>query len=667
VSTSPEAAAVEQPPKYSAEDLKDPAKRTDILTEYTTDLGTKPSWEVDSLMEKAVHEGVLTRASGDEAHADDIFDGLEVKPGVSDEPELRKFLVELKNQKEAALYKEKEDEVLQEVAAQPDKAAQIVRIGQLIQKSVRQEEIDVTKPVERRAGRKERTDSRTGKVIPGTPDTPAKDAVLESHNRRQDVILRVFEAVKNWEDPNTNQPHFGNIELMLLRDEINKVGQRKDDILKDERTRTERAKLHDKQSSELRAKQARDRIEAVKAGAAQDSELGLNRVTLPKGSYVENPTQETIAAGVVAKTGRLKMDIEAVDGGVHQAALADDAQFEQDHKLGTGDLAVERAHAQALAEVKQREQDAGLRAIDALSPADREIHDRHERERAEKSPAEIQEMRNTAHDEAIEEAKAGRDSHVAGVEAVRERYQKIIDTTPDANMKLALGKERDAAMLAEQQRWEATTKETAAKVSEFLTNATEHKPDHKRIDFKDTLLDEKAMALRTSLGLVETPFLEEKHGGLLHWRRKNRGPKTVESYFRVPGNENVMVLERRNRRSGELISQTIISTEKPIRKRGRGEVPPSEVRAIRNGIREEDRTAQIAGKGKVSSWLGGSLNPADFVNVGLGSGKKIDGGIDNQGGVYAEKYGADARKMSQFKYNSKRRGGFLYWVSNGRW
>jgi hypothetical protein len=62
----------------------------------------------------------------------------------------------------------------------------------------------------------------------------------------------------------------------------------------------------------------------------------------------------------------------------------------------------------------------------------------------------------------------------------------------------------------------------------------------------------------------------------------------------------------------------------------------------------------------------GSREIGDFVKVGLGVGKAIDGGAGGSGGVYTD-YGASNADLNQFKFaRNKRQGGFLYWLTGGR-
>ncbi len=187
----------------------------------------------------------------------------------------------------------------------------------------------------------------------------------------------------------------------------------------------------------------------------------------------------------------------------------------------------------------------------------------------------------------------------------------------------------------------------------------------------DPDLEDKARNRRIALDAVPTPFLERKTGGA-NWlkqathvfskdRAKYRStPKVAESYFRVPGRNNVMVVERHIDKTGELLSQSIITTNNDIRERRswlrnidgtrilKGELPPNETMKSIRAVGAADEATLRSG-----DWRGDLRY------------KKRKGAINGLDGVYA-RYGATDEDLAKFKQGSRKRGGFLFWLSGGR-
>ncbi len=342
------------------------------------------------------------------------------------------------------------------------------------------------------------------------------------------------------------------------------------------------------------------------------------------------------------------------------------AEADQIAKLGNRDIDIDRARAAALAENSARSGEGQVRAQRVAEKA---------KDTQDKRNAQILKFGDMPEDIKAAEVEATKINDAKTKSEVYQEYQRRIDSTTDEVERKALMGARDMEFGAEQDSQAEAAKERVKIVADSMIFAREargaaskHEVTNKEpIVLGTPQAEEKALARHQALGLDAVPFHEDKHGGLFHFK-KNRGPKVVEAYFRVPGNDNLVVVERRKRSNGELISQNTTTTEKPIRKRGGAELPPRELRGVLDGIRVKDNAElQSRATGPLSRFLGGSSSPGDFVNVGWGSGKEIDGGANNSGGIYGDKYKATRDQMNKYKYGGKkRRGGFWFWASGGR-
>jgi hypothetical protein len=155
---------------------------------------------------------------------------------------------------------------------------------------------------------------------------------------------------------------------------------------------------------------------------------------------------------------------------------------------------------------------------------------------------------------------------------------------------------------------------------------------------------------------------------------KAKGPKMVEMfYFADNGkNKNLVVVERRNRRTGELVSQTVMSTAEAAKERilGTGPIllPPKEVKDKLNDVRDSD-TRQLVEK---TGAIAGTRTIGDLVRTDFDMGSAIDG----PGGVYEQQINQiqDPAERALAERNLKRMknrgiidraGGFMYWMRPG--
>jgi hypothetical protein len=235
---------------------------------------------------------------------------------------------------------------------------------------------------------------------------------------------------------------------------------------------------------------------------------------------------------------------------------------------------------------------------------------------------------------------------------VYERMAPLIAAEPDMVRRQELERQRDAAIREVKDLLVRNGAEDAKATVSALEAASHHEASRATITFADKRAEERAQLRHGRLGLEPMPFLEVKSGGLMHLSEKKRGPKVLESYFRVPGNDHLLMVERRKRRSGDLVSQTIVTTERPLRETSRGHyLPPHEVRGVVADVREHDRKA-LTGKSS-----GYTTSVGDYFGSGSGSGAFYD-----DGGVYA-RYGASRAERSRYR---RRRGGFFFWLSGER-
>jgi hypothetical protein len=653
---SPETSTAEAP-KYSETDLQDPAKRAAVVAEYTTDLGTKASWEIDALVKKGVAEGVFKKADPEDPNArpDDMFEGLELQPGALDESgELGGLLARVKANMERAVDGEEYDRLAREMTALPSAAAQVERMGGLIEEAFLSGAVDVTKPVPGRQGRAARVDRN--RTIPGVDAIAAVPARLVAHDRLQTVKLKALQAMMN-------DPMFSEDDRKTFQDRIYDIGQRRDEIKKEEEQRIVRAKAHDQREQANRVEAARKLVKDADAGREQIKELGLHQVTMKAGEKVDTtnidpsyltPSIEVDSAGnnvlvppkVDPKTGELRQDITVTDEKIVDEAT----KMLEQHNL---EMQFGREGAQKELERRAKEAKANV-PLDKLTPEQQRIHAARQKEMEGKSEKQMANIRAKAHEEARK-----MDSQAAAQEDVREYYQSAIDAEPDIIIKRELEAARDEAVMAERERQGEVNKQAAKRraeainedkdaVSTAINSSSDRKSWHSRIDVSSSHLQERALARREKLGFGALPFRAKTKGGV------------VEAYFRTPGNEHLILFERYDTRTGDLLSQTVITTKEPIRRGIRGgQFPPREVEPLTLEARQGDNGPLDAKRGRGLGRLAGVAGDARRKFFGGPSWMTKNDPIDGENGVYA-KYGATKDQLTDFR--AQRNGSFLYWI-----
>jgi hypothetical protein len=309
-----------------------------------------------------------------------------------------------------------------------------------------------------------------------------------------------------------------------------------------------------------------------------------------------------------------------------------------------GRLEAELKAVRARAEAMEK----SLRALDDYMHPDR-VHDK--AEALEQAYAQAEEMLwpDRIHDEG--EAQSQGLALDAEARAQAERHQawtESINSQTDPALRRELEKQRDQDMLDVVTRSRNVTADTAKFLREVINKAAHpSEVNSMRLDHTDADLAAKAASRRDALSMEPVPFLEVKSGGLLHLDGKKRGPKVLESYYEIPGLENAVVLERRKRSDGELISQTVITSPDGLRHRGDVvTLPPRSIDAVVDTTRDMD-APQLADR---SGWR-------DRV-----SGFRTSNVFDGPQGVYAR----NGATREQRRTRPKRRGGFWYNLTRGR-
>jgi hypothetical protein len=247
---------------------------------------------------------------------------------------------------------------------------------------------------------------------------------------------------------------------------------------------------------------------------------------------------------------------------------------------------------------------------------------------------------------------------------VQKYWDERIAGTRDYREKLNMEVMRNNAVEAERNRFKTISQDTVDSAAVILENARVGRfaVDQLVKGEGETpkMLEDKALARREVLGLEPVPFLELKTGGL-DLNSKVRGPKVIESYFKAPGLENVVVVERRLRENGELVSQTTYTTKEPIRRRrtlrsvtglgDRATLPPLEMHDAVYEQRVTDTEDLTQGKDglfkgrRVREYFSGARTPR-FT------------------GLYGSSYGANPREQNKLN-SSNKRGGFWFGLFGG--
>jgi hypothetical protein len=396
----------------------------------------------------------------------------------------------------------------------------------------------------------------------------------------------------------------------------------------------------------------------------------------------EEESLQTYLQGLSKELPRLR-----TDGSRHRDALEKGANADMAHeareKLRQLD-AIDQQHSLLEDPSKEGNYTANIEATQLREAAERAQQDK------DAQVAGLDDV-NAAHEEALQydrQAKAASEAYVqknAETAGAMALYENLIKAETDIPTRQALEKardeakakleqDRDAAAKSEhdrvggelsaevQRRAEAINAEvqaqadTVSNMHEMKLKAAQGQEDMKTLTDKNL-----ALLVRDSLKLQPFPSLETKVGGF------RKGTKVLESWFVSADDPRLWVLERYNRRTGELISQTMLSTaENPKQDRGRL-LPPDSALGRVGDLRQQDQARLAERPGAKPD---GSMGIREKVNFGRGAGVSID----QYGGVYDEynqrvnptrsafNRGMDLKEHR--KQGSAERGGnsFMYWL-----
>lgn len=492
-----------------------------------------------------------------------------------------------------------------------------------------------------------------------------QDAVEEDRNQEEPEIIARERA------RSARAAESGKAADRALEDLGRRLGLKGDDPALRERANRLRQRFGDGKQGE-----ARDLIDSLGVNKELDSDMaykfaeGTGPVIPKKSDLVPEEPQDRIAKVSNAEELPRQAVLSAIESAKHPAeigALLDQVMAAGQDRRELHDKALMKLEGMY---VKTGAQE--IRAAYAAADARAKIADQQDAKDSQQKPSKTQDGGQQTREE-----EAHR-SH-----RIHQHYQKLIDGETNAERRALLVEARDQTIAAERQRTEEQNREQVIAQTETFTDAlvtarevqlkeqnreswvdtiTIAEPNEKSGGIENfTNIEDWAMARRSALGAEAAPFLEVRQGGVFR-RADRQGPRVVESYFRVEGSDNTVLLERRNRRTGELLSQTVMVSREPIQRRGEafiyGELPSRELRGLIEAVRsvDQDNLRQRSG----NRWGGHSLR--DFVGRPFRTGELFDG----DEGIYAKRYGATPEQLQRLKVNSKRRGGFWYWLSGGR-
>jgi hypothetical protein len=694
VATSPEATEIEGAPRYSVDELRDPTKLGEILKDYLpADIRAMDSAELEHKLQEALKDGLLRpkKVGGEARTVDDTFtDQPELEATIPDAG-VQEVLRELKDRKFAVTLQDTEDALNDNFTKLTPGSDKVDAMKTWFEQAYLQG--DVTLVVTKAA-----IPGKPAKgTAPATPGTPAEYA-WRPKNRREEAIKLAFDQAA------TTNLAVGP-EQDAYKEFPKEAGQHLGELDKQAREQQSKAKVLYEQHQKRMVEDARRRIEAAdkqkedqERGREQTARLGENRVEFKAGTLVENfdpkmqrdhyektsSGKRKLVRAQVDASGRLLRDQEGVDSQIHADALRENERLDLERQYG-------RDRATQI--MTQRERESGMnlsraqRALDAAhlgwqgrEPALRTLaHDLWEQSEPKLSDfGSNGQRREVDPDVAREEAYAA-DREAQGQREVRERYQRMIDAEPDMTIKKQLREAQEAAVKAEVTRQETRT----AEIGQIRAEAMNMAPDiltraQDRVHWVGETLQgysedgtydpramERASARLQALGIQEVrdpvtrritqdgrPFVEMNHG------------RVREAYYRIPGNDNVIVFERYNRRNGELVSQTIMTTHDPIRlsRLGNFPIPPREVSKEVGEVRGRDEAIRKAQEG---TGIRRALRATrDYAGIAAGTGfGTTTGVVEGDNGPYAQR-GIDPIRRRAMRGREGRHGGFFYWFWN---
>ena len=410
----------------------------------------------------------------------------------------------------------------------------------------------------------------------------------------------------------------------------------------------------DHAADRARTKQQREALRTFKAGSADARQAEIDQAHTT--ALREDKTAAEMAAADARYTARLDAATTLERPGLQQQRHETMAQLRHDQAANAPAVLTDAEYQAAQAA------ESGSNSVvrDALPDK-------------AKQPAAYEAALDRLHQDAFDT-----DPDAARQNEVYERHQRVIDSLGNAinaetRQHLIDRRDKEVAAVRGEQVAQKNTKtdnysQAILTREEALDAANKHESWHRRITGGDEQGEAKAAALRQELKLEPMPFLESRSGGLLHWSGRKRGPKVIESYFKQEGptaNGHLMVVERRMRRTGELISQTTMTTEQPLRRRvpliarERVILPPGESNDVVQSVRASDN-AVARRKAHFSDYF---------------SGFRVNAAFDGDNGVYARNLPeahTDAERTANQQYldnhraRKLRRGGITYWLSGNR-
>jgi hypothetical protein len=572
VSTSPEATAEELQPKYTPEDLRnDPAKLAEATKGFEPSvIDSLSSTECDLKLKQAIDNGLIKRNVNEDMRLDDTFGGVELVATTPDVPDVEELLDNLKSRKLEAIREQTQAQLKKELTPLASDEDKVAQLAYMLEQSYRRGDVSLyatkepvpAKPAQQQKGKQgERGYQAARPAVPGQPG----EFIINPTDKRQLAITQAFLAeVGNL--PEEQQDTF--------TEAISNIGNRKGAIERDEAERKAKAKAANAQDQRDRQAEARRKIaEADKVAAVQKQEqdrlnkYGDNQVVLKAGTVVEGVdrklTRNQVRHNSATGEYTLKADTKVTDQDV-----VDSARKEMERALLERKLVTQHGEEKA-EELLQQHDAAEAKAADDKAKADKLVAAQAERD-AKRTPAEvaaiqareaalggmtadqIRDERNAAHADSLQY-----DSEARGQSAVHEQYQAAIDRQTDVNIKKLMTEARDRAVQDEKNRQVQVSQEHADRIVRLMGNVTDMQARATRHEsHKETVrTEEEAQEVRAMLNVAPLPSTEIKSGGF------RKGPKMLESWFEVPGNPHLWVVERYNRRTGEMISQTMVSSE----------------------------------------------------------------------------------------------------------
>jgi Asp-tRNA(Asn)/Glu-tRNA(Gln) amidotransferase C subunit len=643
--SSPETAVEEDAPKYSADDLKDQNKLDKAMEDFdVVEIEAMSSTEIDSKLDQALRDGLLKRDPGEDIRLDDTFGGVEVVPAIPN-GELENLLATMKHRKLEVLRKENAHQIEAELKPLkvPDQrvghmaflAEQAYRTGNLALVETRP--AIPGKPFQKAQGN--RPEQRAVPPIPAEYGIGASD-------RKQLAVLQAFQSEVSKLSPE---------EQAKFTQEINKLSRRKADVDKQEQENREKARSLAEQDRKNREDEARHRLERAD-NARKDAEaekegrdamaeyenekgIGRNEETLKKGTKIDNPDQRAIDAGIVSKrSGKLLREVTVTSGEVQEEAQEMDKEFDLKRQIGATEYDKIQGYKETAPNVYAAYETAHenwVKNKKAGLPAGREPKIDEYKDHGPNGTKSRTADKETAHGEAIAQAQ-NMDQNIFQQSEVHRMYQEQIDAEPEVEAKKLLAEARDVAVQEEKTRQVGLTKEHVDNVIYSMKSVTMMQGhaaagENRKLTVRNA---EQAHEIRRMLDANPFPSMEVKVGGYFD---KNKGPKMLESWFAVPGNDRLWLVERYNRKTGELISQTTISTEEGSeRTRKNKAIPPRSALEHFAEVRPQDKAEMAKKPGANPDGSQGRLGGlSDKVRLGFGG---VGANFEGADGVYGNHF-----------------------------